>query len=150
VSGAPLGRRLEIESVAIRAARRLLVAIALTVAAVDLTDKAITPTLPEAFHPRPPSVVVVMVATSVLGLLTFPRTGSRAIAIAGGLMVGGGIANTASLAIWGSGVPNPLLATRYGIAFNLADVCVTAGFLLLLPATLVFAVQHRGELRATL
>jgi lipoprotein signal peptidase len=126
------------------------VAVAAIAAAVDLVDKAVTPTLPGAFHPRPASVVVVMAATSVLGLVTFPRTGSRAIAAAGGLMVGGAIGNLASLALWGAGVPNPLLWTRAGIAFNLADVCVTAGFLLLLPATLVFAVQHRDEPSARL
>lgn len=145
-----LRRPLAIDGAAVGAARRLLLAVALVVAAVDLVDKLVAPTLPEAFHPRPPSVALVMAVATVLGLVTFPRTGSRAIAVAGGLMVGGGIANTASLLAWGAGIPNPLLSQRYDVAFNLADLAVASGFLLLLPATLVFAVQHRHELGAPL
>jgi hypothetical protein len=145
---APLARRLSIDPAAVAAARRLLLAIAALVAAVDLADKIVAPTTPEAFHPRPFSVLLVMAVVTMLGLLTFPRTGSRSIAVAGGLMVGGGLANTVSLLAWGSGVPNPLLSDRLGIAFNLADLAVASGFLLLLPATLVFAIRHRDQLNA--
>ncbi|MDX6514403.1 MAG: hypothetical protein QOH73_69 [Gaiellaceae bacterium] len=147
---APLRRQLPIEPGAIRAARRLLLAVAAVVVAVDIGDKLVTPTLPEAFHPRPPIVLLAMVVVTVLGLVTFPRAGSRAIAIAGGLMVGGGVANTVSLLAWGSGIPNPLLSSRYDIAFNLADLAVGSGFVLLLPATLAFAVRHREHLNSPL
>lgn len=146
----PLRRPLLIQHEAIRAARRLLLAVAAVVVAVDIGDKIVTPTIPEAFHPRPPAVLVLMAVVTVLGLVTFPRAGSRSIAVAGGLMVGGGIANTASLVAWGSGIPNPLLSYRYDVAFNLADLAVGIGFAALLPAAIVFAVRHRGELDAKL
>jgi len=128
----------------------VLLLVALTVATVDLVDKAISPALPDYYHPRPFPVLLVMIAVTVLGSLTFPRAGSRTLAVAGGLMVGGGAANTLSLAFWGEGVPDPLVSYRLGIAFNLADVAVTAGFLLLFPALVVFVLQHRHDLEAEL
>ena len=57
---------------------------------------------------------------------------------------------TVSLLVWGAGIPNPLLSDRYDIAFNLADLAVGSGFLLLLPATLAFAMRHRDRLNSPL
>jgi lipoprotein signal peptidase len=126
----------------------VLLLAAFLVAVVDLVDKAVSPTLPAAYDARGGGRAATMVAVTAVGAWPFPRAGSRLVAVAGGLLVGGGIANTLSLGIWEHGVPNPLVSLRYDVAFNAADLCVAAGFLLLLPAMLLFAVQHRGELEA--
>jgi hypothetical protein len=147
---ARLRRPLEVDPAAVRTARRVLLLSALIVAPVDLVDKAATSTLPSAYHARGLGGALAMAAMVVVGAWFFPRAGSRLIAVAGGLMVGGGIANVLSLGIWGRGVPNPLLSERLGIAYNLADVAIGLGLLSMFAATLIFAVQHRGELGARL
>jgi hypothetical protein len=143
-------RPLEVDPAAVHAARRMLLIAALTVAVVDLVDKAVSSTLPSAYHARGLGGALAMVAMVVIGAWFFPRAGSLPIAVAGGLMVGGGLANVLSLGIWGRGVPNPLLSERLGIAYNLADVAIGLGLLSMLGATLLFALQHRGELSARL
>jgi hypothetical protein len=143
-------RPLEVDPAAVHAARRVLLFAALTVAAVDLADKAVSPTLPGAYHARGAAGASAMLAMVAIGAWMFPRAGSRLIAAAGGLMVGGGIANVLSLGIWGRGVPNPLLSARLDIAYNLADVAIGLGLVSLLGAILVFGVQHRTELSARL
>ena len=65
---------------------------------------------------------------------------------AGGVLVGGAIANVLSLALWPAGVPDPLVLGV--VAFNPADVFALAGGLLLVPlAVAVFAVRNRHRLR---
>jgi lipoprotein signal peptidase len=61
-------------------------------------------------------------------------------------VLGGAIGNLVSIGLWPSlpGVPDPLLAG--GVAFNIADVAVAVGFVLLLPATVVFGLQNRDRL----
>jgi len=126
----------------------MLVLAAVTVAVVDLLDKAVSPTLPSAYHARGPAAAAGMAAMVVVGAWMFPRAGSRLIAAAGGLMVGGGLSNVLSLGIWGRGVPNPLLSERLDIAFNLADVAIALGLLSMLAGILAYAVQHRSLLHA--
>jgi hypothetical protein len=147
---ARLRRPLEVDPAAVRTARRVLLLSALIVAPIDLVDKATSSTLPSAYHARGLGGALAMVAMVVIGAWFFPRAGSRLIAVAGGLMVGGGMANVLSLGIWGRGVPNPLLSERLGIAYNLADVAIGLGLLSMMAATLVFALQHRNELSARL
>jgi hypothetical protein len=145
-------RRLGIQPEDVSASRIVLLAVALLVVAADLTDKAVAHTEANAYHVRTPRELVVMVTISLVGLLVFPRAGSRLIAAAGGLMTGGGLANVLSAAIFGRGVPNPFLlhGEAWAVAFNLADVCVAVGFLVLLPSVLAFAVAHRNELEQPL
>jgi hypothetical protein len=147
---AVLRRPLPIAAADVRGARLLLLLVAALVTAVDLGDEIVSPTLPDYYHTRPLSIVATMVAVTALGCVAFPRTGSRGIAVAGGLMVGGGIANTISFLAWGRGIPNPIVSYRLGAAFNLADLAVAAGFVLLVPAAIVFALRHRHELDARL
>jgi lipoprotein signal peptidase len=85
----------------------------------------------------------------VLGLATIwaaaiLATRSVAMATAAGILVGGAAGNLVSVGIW-SAVPNPLVLEP--IAFNLADVFVLAGFVLVAVTTLVFALRNRERLR---
>jgi lipoprotein signal peptidase len=61
-------------------------------------------------------------------------------------VLGGALGNLASIALWPSlaGVPDPLVAD--GFAFNVADVAVAVGFVLLLPAAVLFGLQNRERL----
>jgi lipoprotein signal peptidase len=97
-------------------------------------------------HDRSGLYVVGVAAASALwaGALTLTRSGP--IMFTGGLVLGGAAGNLASIALWPSvpGVPDPIVAG--GVAFNVADVAVMAGFTLLIPATLVFAVRNRARL----
>jgi len=74
------------------------------------------------------------------------RVRATSIAVVGGVVLGGAIGNLASLALWPSlaGVPDPLAAG--GVAFNLADVFVASGFVVLLPTTALFALKNRERL----
>src|SRR5947208_15591346 len=74
-----LRRPLEVDPVAVHAARRVLVVAALTVAAADLVDKAVSPTLPAAYHARGAGAAAGMAAVVMIGLWMFPRPGSRLI-----------------------------------------------------------------------
>src|ERR1700694_11388 len=97
-------------------------------------------------HDRSALYVAGVAAASVLwaGALTLTRSGP--IMFTGGLVLGGAAGNLVSIALWPSvpGVPDPIVAG--GVAFNVADVAVMAGFTLLVPATLVFALRNRARL----
>jgi hypothetical protein len=145
-------RRLVVRPEDVASARLVLGLVAAVVIVADLTHKSLAHTEAGAFHLRTEHELAVMVAISLLGLLVFPRAGSRLIAAAGGLMTGGGLANVLSAGIFGRGVPNPFVIHDqvWTIAFNLADVCVAVGFLVLLPSVLAFAVAHRADLEQPL
>ncbi|HEV3408414.1 MAG TPA: signal peptidase II [Gaiellaceae bacterium] len=90
------------------------------------------------------------VAALALGV-ALAATRSLLLTTAGAVVVAGALANAISLVLWPSydGVPNPFFAGDEvrGIAFNLADVFLVIGGLLLLPtATLVFAARNRERL----
>jgi hypothetical protein len=127
----------------------LLLATATLVTAVDLTHKALE--ISEhggavlahersAFYAAGVTVAALVWAASVV------LTRSPSIALAGGILLGGGAGNLASLALWPSvpGVPNPLVAGT--LAFNLADVGVAVGLALLLCTTVVYGARNRARL----
>ena len=97
-------------------------------------------------HERSALYVAVVVTASVFWAGAIARIGSGSISLAGGVVLGGAAGNLVSIALWPSlaGVPDPIVAGD--VAFNLADLAVGVGFVLLLPATAVFALQNRERL----
>jgi lipoprotein signal peptidase len=97
-------------------------------------------------HDRSAPYVAGLAAASLAWAGAIALVRSPAIALTGGLVLGGAIGNLASFALWPSlpGVPDPLVAGS--IAFNLADFSAVLGLALLLPAILVFAVRNRERL----
>jgi len=80
-----------------------------------------------------------------LGAIVLTR--SVSISLAGGVFAGGTASNLASLMLWPSidGVPNPM--TAGDVAFNVADLAVAVGLVLVLATTVGFAVGNCGRLR---
>jgi hypothetical protein len=121
----------------------LLVAVALVAAGVDLAVKRTVPT--ELYHERS-GLYVLLAGCALPWAAALVATGSRLVAAAGGVLVGGAAANVVSLALWPAGIPDPLV--RGGVAFNPADVCALAGGLVLIPlAVAVFAAGNRDRVR---
>lgn len=122
----------------------LLAGTAVAVAALDLAHKALSISERGSAvlaHDRSALYVAGVAAAALVwgGAVALVRSTSIAVA-------GGAIGNLVSIALWPSlpAVPDPLVAG--GVVFNLADVAVAVGFVLLLPATVVFAVQNRERL----
>jgi hypothetical protein len=121
----------------------LLGTVALAAAAVDLAVKGLVPA--PLYHERSAPYVLVA-ACSLPWAAALLATGSRLVAAAGGVLLGGAVANLASLALWPAGVPDPLVAGQ--VAFNPADVFALAGGLVLVPgAVAVYAARNRDRLR---
>jgi hypothetical protein len=123
---------------------------ALAVACVDLVHKALAlaePGQAVVLHPRPASYAIGVVTLCTVWAATILLTRSASIALAGGVFLGGAAGNVASLALWPGvdGVPNPLVAGE--IAFNLADLAVALGLVLVLAASTVYAARNRARLR---
>lgn len=125
----------------------LVVASAVALAAVDLSVKASIATAPWYLHQRSSAWVAlsVVVLAFLFALAVVP---SRAVAIAAGVMAGGVIGNVVSARLDGNRVPNPFLLGDHtnGIAFNLADVFVLTGNLLLVVALMAVAISNRHRL----
>lgn len=122
----------------------VLLATAALLAGADLAHKAAVTGEATLLHERGTAyVVLAVVAVPWAGALVAAR--SLALAVAGGVLLGGAAGNLASLALW-PGVPDPLVAGP--VAFNLADVFALAGGLVLVPAAAAFVlVRRRGRLR---
>ena len=119
------------------------------VAGLDLVQKAFSISERGSavlVHARPAPYVVVVAAAALVWAVVLARVRATSIAVVGGVVLGGAIGNLASIALWPSlaGVPDPLVAA--GVAFNLADVFVASGFVVLLPTTALFALKNRERL----
>ena len=84
-----------------------------------------------------------LVVGAALLLLT-PRIGSRVVSVGGGLAGGGAVATVLCGLAWRGGVPNPL--TRGDVAFNLADLAIALGVVLLIGGSLLHAWANRDRL----
>ena len=128
----------------------VLVLTATLVAGVDLAHKAASITDRGAgvlAHDRSALYVVGVAVAATAWAWAIALTRSVSIALGGGVLAGGAVGNLASLALWPSlaGVPNPLVAGD--VAFNVADVAVAAGLVLVLAATGMHAARNRERLR---
>jgi lipoprotein signal peptidase len=119
----------------------LLAGGAIVVAAVDLAHKAAAG--PVFVHERPGVYAVGIGFVCVAWAAGVVLLRSPSIAFAAGPLVGGAAGNGISLAIW-PGVPNPILLDA--VAFNVADVGVAVGLVLLLVTTVSFGVRNRARL----
>jgi lipoprotein signal peptidase len=110
-------------------------------AAIDLAHKASADA--HDFHSRSAGYAAFVLVLSLAWSAAIVLTRSPALALGGGVLVGGAFGNVASLALW-PGVPNPIEAPP--IAFNLADVFVLTGFVLVAATTLAFVRANRERL----
>lgn len=117
-------------------------------AALDQWVKLILVTPDWAYHQRSAawfaSSLVLFLAMGGLALLP-----SLAVAIGAALFAGGLLGNLISAGADHLEVPNPLLlGYHYGVAFNVADVCILTGNLTLMVACSVLAIRNRAKLEA--
>jgi lipoprotein signal peptidase len=131
----------------IRRRRTLLIGTACVVAAVDLSYKASVST--PYHHLRSLGVAWLAAGVIVTLVALVPRLPSSAASVGAGLAAGGALGNLVSVLAWSEGVPDPLVVagSRYGVAFNLADVFALAGDAVLLSAALLYGVRNRVHLR---
>jgi hypothetical protein len=122
--------------------RRLLIAVASLLTAVDLGQKANAPVYG---HAR--GVLYLLVATAITAVLVLfvPRVPSRALAVAGGVAAAGAFGNLVSALVWRGGIPNPIVVGD--LAFNVADLCAVTGAIALVPGAVLFALRHPALLR---
>jgi lipoprotein signal peptidase len=114
---------------------------AVLLAGVDLVHKASSDAA--YVHGRSSGYVVLVAVLTAMWTTAIVLTRSLSIAVGGGVLAAGAVGNVMSLA-FSPGVPNPLVLGP--IAFNLADVFVLSGFVLVAGATLVFAVRNRDRM----
>jgi Signal peptidase (SPase) II len=125
----------------------LVLGPALALAVVDLAVKASVTTPLRDFHERS-AVWAASSAALLLGAVVLTYVPSRAVALAAGVTGGGVLGNLVSAAWYHGLVPNPLLvgSERNGIAFNLADVFVLCGILLLMGSLVRASIRNRDRL----
>lgn len=130
-------------------ARLLLIWIAFWIASTDLVVKLVEPTEPGLYHRRTTFELLVILAISAATIYFVPLARSLPVAVGAGFMVGGGIGNALSIAVFSPGVPNPFTFSRgdWTIAFNLADLGVAIGFLLMATGIWSLTRERRQELR---
>jgi hypothetical protein len=122
----------------------IVVLMAVPLAGIDLLVKLVLPTAPVFFHRRSGEWMILSAVVLVFALL-LTRLPSRLLAGSAGLLAGGVLGNLASARLHSGLVPNPFVVVRgdLEIAFNLADLFVVAGIVLLNVSTLRVAVRYR-------
>lgn len=121
---------------------RISLGVAAVVVAATLGDDLLQPS--KLSHARSPIGLAGAGALAVALLFFVPRARSAALSVFGGIAAGGACATLVAGAAWRGGVPNPLV--RGGIAFNLADVAIGVGDVLLVGAALIHAWRGRERL----
>lgn len=126
---------------------RLLVAVALPLAAADLLHKLVDDTQDWAYHPRG-SLWVVLVTLVALGCVVLTRIPSLVVAVFAGVLAAGAIGNGVAALAWEEGVPNPLVvrSDTHIAAFNVADVLTIFGIAGLTVALIAVTIANRAIL----
>ena len=122
----------------------VVVCLAVPLAGIDLLVKSALPVGPLYFHRR--SGEWMIQSAVVLGVaLLLTRLPSRCLAAGAGLLAAGVLGNLVSARLHGGRVPNPFVIVGGGldVAFNLADLFVLGGIVLLVVASLRLAVRYR-------
>lgn len=121
---------------------------ATTFAAIDQWTKLLIATPDWAYHHRSEGwflgSCVLFVGMAALAMLP-----SISVAVGAALFAGGLLGNMMSASADHFDVPNPLLIGHHdGIAFNIADVCIMTGNVVLMVACCALAIQNRERLDA--
>jgi hypothetical protein len=122
-------------------------AIAVSLAAIDLTEKRLDATQLIDYHQR--SYIWAATSAFLVGAaFALAHLRSRAVAISAGIMAGGVLANLISALASNGRVPNPIVvgSNRDGVAFNLADVFTIIGIFALIISVCIVLVVHRERL----
>ena len=124
-----------------RRRRRIAAIVALVVLGVALVHEVLAPT---PFHHFRSAGVLVLAAVIALALLVLaPRVPSLGVALGAGIAAGGALGTLVSGIAW-NGVPDPLV--HGGIAFNVSDLAIALGDLILIAAVLLHGWVHRADL----
>jgi hypothetical protein len=126
-----------------------MLGVAFPFAGADLLVKSSKPTEAWAYHERSYTWLLLSIALFV-GLALIVRITPLVVAFAAGVLAGGLLGNSLSAAWNGMEVPNPLMlvGSRGVVAFNLADVWVLTGILLLVLALGTLLVRQRSLIRS--
>ena len=125
----------------------LLLSIALPLAALDLTHKAVAITPEWAYHQRGLAWIAMCVCVLV-GCLTLARVPSRLVAVSAGVLGAGAAGNGIAAVSSERGIPNPLVVeVEHGaVAFNVADILTLAGIALLMLTLSSVTIRNREQL----
>ena len=128
----------------VRARIAIVVFLAVPLAGLDLLVKSVLPTAPLFFHRRSGEWMILSAVMLVVALL-LTRLPSRLLAGSAGLLAAGVLGNLMSARLHHGRVPNPFVIVRgdLQLAFNLADLLVLSGVVLLGVAGLRLAVRYR-------
>jgi lipoprotein signal peptidase len=107
-----------------------------------LVHQAFTPTPFQ--HARTTGVFVLAAVIAAALLVLAPRIPSLGVAIGAGIAAGGALGTLVSGIAW-DGVPDPFV--HGGIAFNISDLAIAVGDLMLIAAALLHGARHRSDLR---
>jgi hypothetical protein len=124
-----------------------LLLITTTLAAIDLWSKLLLPTPEWALHQRS-NIWFIGSCFLLVGALPLAKLPSNTVSVAAGIFNGGVLGNVLSASDNHLVVPNPILIGSQvnGVAFNLADLFILTGNLMLMGALIVLVIRHRERL----
>jgi len=122
----------------------IVVFLAVPLAGIDLLVKSVLPTAPLFFHRRSGEWMILSAVVLVFALL-LTRLPSRVLAGSAGLLAAGVLGNLVSARSHDGRVPNPFVIGRgeLELAFNLADLFVLGGIVLLTVAAVRLTARYR-------